>query len=119
MNAGTWVQIDPQFVRVIEITGADGVRVQFDAAEVDDPSQSRRIIDNYLFRRTARRERQRYGSQPRGVFGRRAFLIKRLTFRAVHEALENDRTIPNSSESSRGDRKVIPHKVKLRKLRLL
>src|SRR5690349_13065048 len=36
-NAGTRIQIDAQFVRMVEITGPYGVRMEFDATKIDDP----------------------------------------------------------------------------------
>jgi hypothetical protein len=55
-HARAGIEIDPQLVRVIEIAGADGVRVQLDAAQVDDPGEPRRIVDDNLFRGAARRK---------------------------------------------------------------
>ncbi len=53
-----------------------------------------------------------------GPLGGRALLIKRLAFGAVHESLENDRTIPDSGESARRDRQVVANQVEFRELRL-
>ena len=36
---GPGIKIDSQFVRVLEIAGAHGVRMQFDAAQIDDPGE--------------------------------------------------------------------------------
>ena len=47
------VEINPQFVRMIEIAGADRMRVEFDAAEVHDPGETRPIVDDHLFRRAS------------------------------------------------------------------
>ncbi len=92
--------------------------MQLDAAQVDDPGEPGRIIDHDLFRGAARRERQRYRSQPRRPLGGRALLIKGLAFGAVDEALEHHRTIPDSGQSARRDRQIIADDVELRELRL-
>ena len=55
-DAGTRIEIDAQLVRVLEIAGAHRVRMELDAAQVDDPREPRRIIDDDLFRGAARRE---------------------------------------------------------------
>ena len=95
------------------------MRMQLDAAEVDDPREPRRVVDDDFFRCAARRKRQRDGAQPRGPLGGRALLIERLAFGAVDEALEHDRTIADAGESARRDRQVVAHEVELRELRLL
>ena len=52
-DARAGIEIDAQLVRVIEIPGAYGVRVQLDATQVDDPGQPRRIVDDDLLRGAA------------------------------------------------------------------
>jgi hypothetical protein len=42
-----------------------------------------------------------------------------LAFGTVDEALENQRTIPDSSESARGDRQIVADEIEFRELRLL
>jgi hypothetical protein len=41
---------------VLQIAAACGVRVELDAAQVNDPGESGRIIDDNLFRRATGRE---------------------------------------------------------------
>ncbi len=53
-----------------------------------------------------------------GRLGGCALLIERLAFGAVDEALENQRTIPDSGESARRDRQVVAHEIEFRELRL-
>ena len=77
-DAGPRVEIDAQFVGMLQIARADRMRVQFDAAEVDYPRESGRVIDDDLLRGSARRERQGDGSQPGRPLGRRSLLIKGL-----------------------------------------
>jgi hypothetical protein len=49
-NARRWVEVNPQLVRMIEIIGANRMRVELDAAEVHDPCEAGGIIDHQLFR---------------------------------------------------------------------
>ena len=55
---GTGIEVDAQLVGVVEVVGAHGMRVEVDAAEVDDPGELRRVVDDDLVGRAARRERQ-------------------------------------------------------------
>src|SRR5260370_28787110 len=103
---------------MVEIAGAYGMRMWLDAARVDDPGQARRIIDHDFLRSASRRECERNCSQPRRAPAGRALLIKRLTFGAVNEPLENQGTIPDSTQSARRDRQIIAEDVKFRQLRL-
>ena len=48
------IEVDPQLVGMIQVVGADRVRVQVDAAEVDDPGEARRFVDDDLVGRPAR-----------------------------------------------------------------
>jgi hypothetical protein len=56
MDARAWIEIDPQLVRMVEIAGTYGMRVQLNAAQVDNPGQPGRIIDHDFFRSAPRRE---------------------------------------------------------------
>src|SRR4029077_17380566 len=50
------IEIDAQFVRMLKISGADCVRVQFDATQIDYPGEPGSVIHHDLFRCSARRE---------------------------------------------------------------
>ena len=50
------IQIDAQFVRVVEVGSADSVRMELDRAQVHNPNQSCGIIHNDLFRFAPRRK---------------------------------------------------------------
>ncbi|MFZ0296739.1 MAG: hypothetical protein WAM13_00170 [Candidatus Sulfotelmatobacter sp.] len=63
-DAGNRIQIDAQFIGMIEIAGAHRMRVQFDAAKVHNPGKSGCIIDPNFFGGTAGRERQSDSPQP-------------------------------------------------------
>ena len=49
-HARTGIEIDAQFVRVLEIDGAHRVRMQFDAAQVHNPREPRCVIDDDFLR---------------------------------------------------------------------
>src|SRR6266404_1067005 len=92
--------------------------MQFDTTQVYDPGEPSGLIDDHLLRFAARREGQRNRSQPGGPLFGCAFLIKRLGFGAVDEALENNRTIPDSSKSARRNRQIVAYEIEFRELRL-
>ncbi len=58
------VEIDAQLVGVLKIAGADGVGVELDAAEVDDPDEAGGVIDDDLFGGAAGGEGEGCGAQP-------------------------------------------------------
>ena len=60
-HAGHRVEVDPQLVGMVEVLGPDRVRVEVDAAEVGDPGEPGRVVEDDLVGRPAGRERQRRG----------------------------------------------------------
>ena len=114
---GPGIEIDAQLVGVIEIAGAHRVRVQLDAAEVDDPREAGRVVDDDLLGGAARRKRQRHGAQPGGPVLGRALLIERLALGAVDEALEHDGPVADAGDRAVRDRQVVADDVELRQLR--
>ena len=82
---------------MIEIGGPHRVRMQLDAAEVDDPRQSRGVIHDHFFGGAAGGKRERYGAQPRRPGVGRALLVKGLAFGAVHKPLQHDRPIADAA----------------------
>ncbi len=87
------------------------MRVQFDAAQIHDPGQSGRVVNHQFFRGAAGREGKRDGTQPIGVVGGGALLIKRLTLGSIDEALQHDGTVANPIQRARCDRQVVAHQV--------
>src|ERR1700694_1162777 len=87
-NAGHRIEVHPQLVRMIQVAGADGVRIEVDASEVDDPGQLRGVAHHDLFGGPAGRKGELNGLDPLGPRCRRALLKEGLPFGPVDEALE-------------------------------
>lgn len=85
---------------MFQIAGANGMGVEFDTTEVDDPCQARRIINHYFFRSSAGWKRQRYSSQPGRTLLGRTFLVKGWLLATVYKSLQNDWPILNSGQSA-------------------
>src|SRR5262249_19184101 len=115
---GAGIEVDSKFIRMVEVRGNDGMGMEFDTAEVDDPDKPRGVVDDNLFRNAPGRERERHRAQPVGRVGRSALLIKDVPFRAVYKALENDGTAANSVQRSFCNRQVVPDDVQFRELSL-
>ena len=92
--------------------------MQLDAAQIDDPGKSGRIIHHELFGGPSGRKRQSDRMQPSGPVGGCAFLVKGLSFSAVYEALENQRAITDAAQRTLRYRQVIAYEIKFRELRL-
>src|SRR5580700_2574222 len=93
--------------------------MQLDAAQVYNPGKPGRILHHELFGGSSGRKRQSDRLQPGRPFGGCAFLVKRLSFGAVYEALENQRTITDAGKGTRRYRQVIAYEIEFRELRLL
>ena len=78
---GHRVEVDPQLVGMVEVVGADRVRVEVDAAEVDDPGQAGRVADDDLVGRPTGRERELHRLEPGGAVVRRPLLEEELARR--------------------------------------
>src|SRR3954454_6656921 len=98
---------------MVEVPGTYWMWVELDAAQVDDPCEPSGIVDHDFFRGAARRECQRYSSQPFRTLAGRPLLIKCLAFCAVNESFQNQRTIADSAESALRNGEVIPDEVDL------
>jgi hypothetical protein len=55
----------------------------------------------------------------RGSLAGSAFLIVGLALGAIYEALENQRTIPDSNENTRRNRQIVAYEIEFRELRLM
>ena len=98
---------------MIEIGGAHGMGVQFDAAEVHDPRQAGGIVDHNFFGGAAGGKRERNRAEPGRAVGGRALLIKRFSFRTVDESLEHDGAVRDPLQGAGSDRQVVVHEIEL------
>ena len=112
-HAGTGVEVDPQLVGMVEVARSDRMRVEVDAAEVDDPRQRGAVVDDHLVGGAAGRERELDGAHELRDRLRRALLEECLTLGAVDEALEGHRAVPDADERAVGDREVVADEVEL------
>src|SRR5215471_4603398 len=103
---------------MVEVGGTDGVRMQLDAAEVDDPGEAGRIVDDDLFGGPAGREREHDGAQPGRPFRGRALLVEGFAFGAVHETFEDDGTVLNAGQRAGRDGQIVANQVEFGDLRL-
>jgi hypothetical protein len=88
-DARRGIEIDAELVRMIEIAGAHGMGMQFDAAEVHDEGQARHIVDHYFLRRASGRKGKRHGSEPLGARGGRPLLVERHALGAIDKSLQH------------------------------
>ena len=115
---GVGIEIDAQLVGMIEIAGAHRVRMQLDAAEVDDPGEAGRVVDHDLLGGAPGRKGERHRPQPLRPLLGRALLVERLALGAVDEALQHDRPIADAAQRAGRHREVVADEVELRELRL-
>jgi hypothetical protein len=99
---------------VVQVVRANRVRVEVDAAEVDDPRQLRCVVQDDLLGRPPRREAQLDGPDPLRALLRRPLLEEELPLRAVDEPLHGHRAIACAAKGAVGDREVVTDKIDLR-----
>ncbi len=75
-DSGDGVEVDAELVGVVEVAGADGVGVELDAAEVDDPGEAGGVVDDELFGGAAGGEGEGDGAEPGGAIGGGALLVE-------------------------------------------
>ena len=112
-DAGDRVEVDPELVGMVEVVGADRVRVEVDAAEVDHPSERRRVVDHDLVGGSAGREGELDGPDEGRELVRGALLEEEVAGRAVREALERHRPAAGAAQRAVGDREVVADEVEL------
>ena len=67
------VEVHAEFVGMVQIVGADRVRVQLEARKIGKPRERGRVAKNDLLRGSSRRKRERHHLHPRRARGRGAF----------------------------------------------
>src|SRR6185437_7812483 len=112
-HPGHRVQVDAQFVGMLEVVGDHRVRVEVDAAQVDRPGQAGRVMDDRLFRRSAARISKFGDVDPVGPLFRRALLEHGLLIDALDEAFQDHRPTGDSAQRAVGDRQVVVDQVEL------
>ena len=75
-DTGSRIEIDAKLVGVIGIVGADGVRMELEAAEVHDPGKPGGVIDDHLLGSPAGGKGKRHGAEPVGPIRGRALLVE-------------------------------------------
>ena len=108
------VEIHPQLVGMIEVPGPDRMRIEVDAAEVDDPGQAGRVVDHDLVGGPAGREGERRGPDELGQILGRTLLEERLAGRAIDEPLERHRPPARPTQRTVRDGQVVADEVDLR-----
>ena len=112
-DAGNRIEIDAQLVGVIEILGADRMRMQLDAREVRHPGERGRIARHHFFRGAARRKFQRHHFDPLRPRFRRALLIEKFLADAVGVAHQHVRAAAGAAQRAFGHREVVANQVEL------
>ncbi len=117
-DAWAGVEIDAEFVGVVEVGGADGVGVELDAAEVDDPGEAGGVVEDDFFGGAAGGKREGDGAEPgwAGFGVGCAFLVEGFAVGAVDEALEDEGAIFDSADRAGSDGEVVADEVQLGEL---
>jgi hypothetical protein len=56
LDARHWIEIDPQFVGMVEIVGTDGMRMKFETCKIGHPRKRGGVAWHEFFRCPSRRE---------------------------------------------------------------
>ena len=89
------------------------MRVQVDAAEVDDPGQRRMVVDDDLVGRAPGGKRELDRADVLRDRLRRPLLEECLTIGAIDEALEGHRSVADADDGAIGDGEVVANEVEL------
>ena len=112
-NARLRIEIDAQLVGMIEVLRAHRMRMQIDAAEIDDPRQLCRVAQHDLARGAAGRELELDHFDPeRPRFGR-ALLEEEFPLGAVDVAFERHRPAAGPPQRALGDGEVVADQIDL------
>ena len=98
---------------MVQVLGAHRVRVQVDAAEVDDPDELRGVAQHDLVGGPPGGKAQLDRLDPVGPRLRRALLEEEVAVGAVHEALERHRTAAGAAQRAVGHGQVVVDQVEL------
>src|SRR5919109_1081721 len=98
---------------MLQIVGAHRVRIQIDAAEVDDPKELRGVAHDDLARSAARWKAQLHRLDPIRMPLRSALLEEGLPLGAVHVAFEDDGPARDAAQRTLGDGGVVLREIEL------
>jgi hypothetical protein len=118
LHAGNGVEVDPQFVGVLEVVGAHRMRVQFDATEVRHPHERGGIARDDFERGATRGEREFDGVDPIGPGVGRALLEEEVAVDPIEVAHEHVRTTARAAKRAIGDGDEVVRDIELRDPRL-
>ena len=107
------IEVDAQFVRVVQVLGADGVRVQLEAGQVGHPDQRGGVARHDLVRGAPGWKRELDDLHPRGPRFGRALLVEGLAADAVGKAQQHVRTATGRAQRPVGDGDVVADEVEL------
>ncbi len=111
------VQVDAQLVGMIEILGADRMRMKLEASQICEPGQRRRITRYHLLRSTARWEVQLDHFDPRRPAVGRALLIEVIALDAVGVAHQHVGPTTGTAQRSFANGDVVADEVEFGELR--
>ncbi len=114
LDARHGIEIDAQFVGMIELLGADRMRMQLDAGQVGHPCERGRVAGHDLFSGAARRELQRDDFDPLRTRIRRALLVEELLAETVRISHQHVRPAARAAQRALGNLEVVRHEIELR-----
>ncbi len=114
IHAGHRVQVDAQFVGVVEVVGAHRVGVEVDTTQVDRPDQPGGVSDDGFFGRRARRVLELGDVDVVGSLLRRPLLEDGLLADALDEPLEDHRPAATPRSAPSATRQVVVDEVAFR-----
>ena len=113
VHTGHRVQIDPEFVRMVEVFGEHRMWVEVDAAQIDRPHQTRGVANDRLLRRGARGVAQFGDLDPVRPLLRSPFLENCLLLESFDETFQDHRTPSHSAKGTVGNAEVVPDQLEL------
>ena len=118
LDAGNGIEVDSQLVGMVQIFGANGMRVQLEAGEIGEPGERGGVTRHDLVGGPARREPERDDLDPRGPGFGRALLVEGLRRDPIGVADQHVGTPARATQRAIGNGEVIAHEVEFRVLRL-
>ena len=117
-HAADRIEIDAQLIGMIEILGANRVRMKLETRKVRHPHERCRVARDNFFSNTARRKAQRDDVDPVGPGCRRALLKEKFAVDAVRIAHEHVGPVAGCTQGAIRDGEIVASEVELRITRL-